>query len=67
MDSYYLSRHVTLSVDRGLSWEEATKKFEQLTGKHDGFYCSKREQKGRRLYILVAQKEHTMHLFTITR
>ncbi len=63
----YNCRHVTLLVDRGLSWEEATKRREQMTGKSDGFYSSKREHKGRKLYILAAQKEHAAHLFTISR
>ncbi len=61
------SRHVTLLVDRGVSWQEASKRYEQMTGSSDGFYCSKREHKGRRLYVLAAQKEHATHLFTIIR
>ena len=56
-----------LSVDRGLSWEEAVKKHESHNGQLDGFYCSKREQKGRRLFLLAVEKENAMNLYIIYR
>ena len=56
-----------LSVDRGLSWDEAVKKHESHNGQLDGFYCSKREQKGRRLYLLAVEKENAMNLYIIYR
>eukprot|EP00794_Sanderia_malayensis_P010731 gene10731-11878_t len=65
--STYSTKHVTLSVDRGVSWQDAMRRYEQRLGKMDGFYCSKREHKGRRLYILATEKEHAAHLFTICR
>jgi hypothetical protein len=60
-------RHVKLLTDRGVSWEMALNRKEQSKGKMDGFYCSKKEQKGKRLYLLAIQKESSSHLFTITR
>ena len=62
-----INRHVKLLTDRGVSWEMALKRKQQSKGKMDGFYCSKKEQKGKRLYLLAIQKESSTHLFTITR
>lgn len=62
------TKHVTVSVDRGIDWDSAVKIFQENgSKKFDGFYCSKREQKGRRLYLLAIQKETSTHLFNITR
>ena len=61
-------RHVTVNVDRGIGWDSAVKQLQDNgKSKFDGFYCSKREQKGRRLYLLAIQKESSTHLFNITR
>ena len=61
-------RHVTVNVDRGIGWDSAVKQLQDNgKNKFDGFYCSKREQKGRRLYLLAIQKESSTHLFNITR
>ena len=61
-------RHVTLSVDRGIDWDSAVKQFQETgSSKLDGFYCSKREQRGKRLYLLAIQKESSTYLFNITR
>lgn len=61
-------RHVTVNVDRGIGWDSAVKQLQDNgKNKFDGFFCSKREQKGRRLYLLAIQKESSTHLFNITR
>ncbi|XP_022100278.1 protein FORGETTER 1-like [Acanthaster planci] len=58
---------LSLSVDRGLSWEEAVERSKRFSSKNDGFYCSKREQFGKKLYILATKKEDSTHLFKIAR
>ncbi|XP_033638096.1 protein FORGETTER 1-like [Asterias rubens] len=58
---------LSLSVDRGLSWQAALERSERFTGKHDGFYCSKRDQFGKKLFILATQKDNSSHLFKIAR
>lgn len=65
---YFINRHVTLNVDRGIDWDSAVKQFQENgSSKLDGFYCSKREQKGQRLYLLAIQKKSSTRLFNITR
>jgi len=62
------TKHVTLNVDRGIDWDSAVKQFQENgSNKLDGFYCSKREQKGQRLYLLAIQKKSSIRLFNITR
>lgn len=62
------TKHMTVNVDRGIGWDSAVKQLQDNgKNKFDGFYCSKREQKGRRLYLLAIQKESSTHLFNITR
>lgn len=62
------TKHVTVNVDRGIDWDSAVRLFQENgSKKFDGFYCSKREQKGKRLYLLAIQKETSGHLFNITR
>jgi len=62
------TKHVTLNVDRGIDWDSAVKQFQENgSNKLDGFYCSKREQKGQRLYLLAIQKKSSTRLFNITR
>ncbi|EDO43449.1 predicted protein [Nematostella vectensis] len=62
------TQHVTLSVDRGIEWPAAMKRYENSAqGKHDGFYWSKREQRYQRFYLLAIQKENSTHLFNIIR
>ncbi|XP_065178274.1 uncharacterized protein LOC135808951 [Sycon ciliatum] len=56
-----------VNVDRGISWEDALKRYERKQGDHDGFYVSKREQKGKHLYLLAMQKERSPHLMFVTR
>lgn len=54
-------------VDRGMSWEMATTRVDNFKGKHDGFYVSKRDMYGKKMYLLATQKEGSSHLFTIAR
>ncbi|CAH3183124.1 unnamed protein product, partial [Porites lobata] len=62
------TKRMTVNVDRGIGWDSAVKQLQDNgKNKFDGFYCSKREQKGRRLYLLAIQKESSTHLFNITR
>ncbi|XP_060078626.1 uncharacterized protein LOC132558114 [Ylistrum balloti] len=56
-----------LKVDRGVSWSSALTRLDTHKGPRDGFYASKREIFGRKLYILATQKEHSSHLFRYTR
>lgn len=61
------TRLVTLLVDRGMSWEKAKARLENHPGKHSGFYCSQRDVKHKRLYILATPKEGSSHLYKISR
>lgn len=54
-------------VDRGMSWEMATTRADNFKGKYDGFYVSKRDMYGKKMYLLATQKEGSPHLFTIAR
>ena len=54
-------------MDRGMSWENATTRADNYKGKHDGFYVSKRDMYGKKLFLLATQKEGSSHLFTIAR
>ncbi|XP_069103404.1 protein strawberry notch homolog 1-like isoform X2 [Argopecten irradians] len=56
-----------LKVDRGVSWSSALTRLETHKGPKDGFYVSRREIFGRKLYILATQKENSNHLFRYTR
>lgn len=61
------TKHVALIVDRGMSWEMALKRLSNHSGKNDGFYMSRRETRGKRLYLLATQKENSSHVFKIAR
>ena len=56
-----------MKVDRGMSWEAAVTRADNYTGKHDGFYESRRDVWGRKLFILATQKEGSTHLMRIAR
>ncbi|OWF49684.1 Protein strawberry notch [Mizuhopecten yessoensis] len=56
-----------LKVDRGVSWSSALTRLETHKGPRDGFYVSKRDIFGRKLYILATQKDNSNHLFKYTR
>ena len=60
-------RLVELMIDRGMSWDQAVARADNYSGKHDGFYVSRREVWGKKLYILATQKENSTHLFRIAR
>ena len=62
-----VSRLIELNVDRGMSWEMATTRADNHKERNDGFYVSKRELYGKKLYILATQKENSTHLFKIAR
>nr|XP_054771437.1 uncharacterized protein LOC129279369 [Lytechinus pictus] len=59
--------HVSLEVDRGMSWEAAVKRADNFQGKHDGFYRSKREQFGGYMYLLATKKQNSTHFYKICR
>lgn len=62
------TKHVTLNVDRGIDWDSAVNLFQEHGSNNlDGFYRSKREQRGQRLFLLAILKESSTHLFNITR
>ena len=63
----YFSRLIELNVDRGMSWEMAISRADNHKERNDGFYVSKRELYGKKLYILATQKENSTHLFKIAR
>ncbi|XP_025103699.1 protein FORGETTER 1-like [Pomacea canaliculata] len=60
---------VELDVDRGMSWEMAMKRYENYCsmGLIAGFYVSKRDMFGQKMYILATPKENSTHLFHIAR
>ena len=60
-------RLVELNIDRGMSWEMAVTRADNHQERHDGFYVSKREIFGKKLYILATQKENSTHLVKIAR
>lgn len=64
-----LWRLVELDVDRGMSWEMAMKRYENYCsmGLIAGFYVSKRDMFGQKMYILATPKENSTHLFHIAR
>lgn len=64
---FMLASLVTLLVDRGMSWEKAKARLENHPGKHSGFYCSQRDVKHKRFYILATPKEGSSHLYKISR
>ena len=62
-------RLVELEVDRGLDWEHAMTRYENYKDMSSmtGFYISKREMFGRKMFILVTPKENSSHLFHVAR
>lgn len=65
--NHAVTTSVELMVDRGMSWEMATTRADNFKGKYDGFYVSKRDMYGKKMYLLATQKEGSSHLFTIAR
>ncbi|XP_057302346.1 uncharacterized protein LOC130636592 isoform X2 [Hydractinia symbiolongicarpus] len=62
-----VTRHVLVLVDRGVPFEQAVEKYNVNKHNESGFYRSKRDQYGRKLYVLAIQKERSNHLFTVMR
>jgi hypothetical protein len=62
------ARNVVLSIDRGMSWDKALARLANYpSGKSCGFYCSKRDVWGKKLYLLATLKENTKHTYRIAR
>ncbi|XP_059341369.1 protein strawberry notch homolog 1 isoform X1 [Ammospiza nelsoni] len=67
---YSTSGHVelyTISVERGMSWDEATKIWEEQTGPDDGFYLSLQIRNNKKTAILVKEVNPKKKLFLIYR
>ncbi|XP_064614960.1 uncharacterized protein LOC135479136 [Liolophura sinensis] len=62
-----VTKHIVLTVDRGMSWDQATVRLSNHSGKDDGFYVSRKDIFGRKLYLLATQKENSAHAFRIAR
>ncbi|NWH83933.1 SBNO1 protein, partial [Aegithalos caudatus] len=67
---YSTSGHVelyTISVERGMSWDEATKIWAEQTGPDDGFYLSLQIRNNKKTAILVKEVNPKKKLFLIHR
>ncbi|XP_028914340.1 protein strawberry notch homolog 1 isoform X6 [Ornithorhynchus anatinus] len=67
---YSTSGHVelyTISVERGMSWEEATKIWAEQTGPDDGFYLSLQIRNNKKTAILVKEVNPKKKLFLVHR
>ncbi|NXT69775.1 SBNO1 protein, partial [Chaetops frenatus] len=67
---YSTSGHVelyTISVERGMSWDEATKLWAEQTGPDDGFYLSLQIRNNKKTAILVKEVNPKKKLFLIYR
>ena len=60
-------RLIELNIDRGMSWEQAVIRADNHSQKQDGFYISRRDVWGKKLFILATQKENSTHLFRVAR
>ncbi|XP_070619296.1 protein strawberry notch homolog 1 isoform X1 [Erythrolamprus reginae] len=67
---YSTSGHVelyTISVERGMSWEEATKLWSEQRGPEDGFYLSLQIRNSKKTAILVKEVNPKKKLFLVHR
>ncbi|XP_074462994.1 protein strawberry notch homolog 1 isoform X2 [Larus michahellis] len=67
---YSASGHVelyTISVERGMSWDEATKIWAEQTGPDDGFYLSLQIRNNKKTAILVKEVNPKKKLFLVYR
>ncbi|KAM4810116.1 protein strawberry notch homolog 1 [Rhinophrynus dorsalis] len=67
---YSTSGHVelyTISVERGMSWEDATKIWAEQTGPDDGFYLSLQIRNNKKTSILVKEINQKKKLFLVYR
>ena len=62
-----VTKHVTLCIDRGISWEKAMEFNFTHNGENDGFYRSKKIQKGKALYLLALEKKNAPNIYIIYR
>ncbi|XP_075690059.1 protein strawberry notch homolog 1 isoform X2 [Rhinoderma darwinii] len=67
---YSTSGHVelyTISVERGMSWEDATKIWAEQTGPDDGFYLSLQIRNNKKTAVLVKEINPKKKLFLVYR
>uniref|UniRef100_H3BYX4 Uncharacterized protein n=1 Tax=Tetraodon nigroviridis TaxID=99883 RepID=H3BYX4_TETNG len=67
---YTTSGHVelhTVSVERGMSWEEATHIWADQNGPDDGFYVQKQMRNNKKTAILVKEVNTSKRLFLVYR
>lgn len=67
---YSTSGHVelyTISVERGMSWEDATKIWAEQTGPEDGFYLSLQIRNNKKTAVLVKEINPKKKLFLVYR
>ncbi|KAM5194743.1 protein strawberry notch homolog 1 isoform 4-T4 [Mantella aurantiaca] len=67
---YSTSGHVelyTISVERGMSWEDATKMWAEQIGPEDGFYLSQQIRNNKKTAILVKEINPKKKLFLVYR
>ncbi|XP_013922534.1 PREDICTED: protein strawberry notch homolog 1-like, partial [Thamnophis sirtalis] len=67
---YSTSGHVelyTISVERGMSWEEATKLWSEQRGPEDGFYLSLQIRNSKKTAILMKEVNPKKKLFLVYR
>uniref|UniRef100_A0A8C6Y177 Protein strawberry notch homolog 1 n=1 Tax=Naja naja TaxID=35670 RepID=A0A8C6Y177_NAJNA len=67
---YSTSGHVelyTISVERGMSWEEATKLWSEQSGSEDGFYLSLQIRNSKKTAILMKEVNPKKKLFLVYR
>jgi hypothetical protein len=65
-----LLRLVELEVDRGLDWDRALARYHnfQESSPMTGFYVSKRDMFGSKMYILITPKDaSSTHIFHVAR
>jgi len=65
----WFGSHVTLEVDRGMSWDQATSRLDSNPGHLNGFYVSRRDSQlaGRRWFVLATLKDASTHVFRVAR
>lgn len=63
------TRLIELEIDRGLDWDHALTRYENYrdVSPMTGFYISKREMFGSKMFILVTPKDSSSHMFHVAR
>jgi len=65
---WLICSHVTLEVDRGMSWTQAVSRLDSNPGSLNGFYVSRRETHcSRHWFVLATLKDASTHVFRIAR